>query len=132
MGQLRAFAVTVVLAGGMLAPHAVASESDPLEKRVAITLRRDGGKVTLVLKATDGHAYVNSAFPTWCELQSTGPIDKARLAKADFTIEDSGKPGKARSMSALIGAQRPIHARCRLVACSDAACSSPFSMEAGE
>ncbi len=129
---LALFALGCAVAATFAASELRAGENDPLEKRLAVSFVRAAGKVTITIKPTDGHAYVNAEFPAKCDLKTDGKIDKPALAKADFKYEDAGKPGKAKSISAVVTADKKIKATCKVVACSDNACSSPFTLEGAE
>lgn len=121
---LGAFATTAALS-------LTATAEEPLEKRVVVEAKLDAkaGKASIVLKGIDG-AYINKDFPIKCDvtIAEGGKLEKAQLTKDDAKFEDSGKEGKAKSASFSVGADKSISGECKLVACSESSCSSPFKL----
>lgn len=108
---------------------ATVSAEDTLESKMGASATVDGGKLTLVLKGKEG-VYVNTEYPFKCTLKIAdgGKLEKTDLAKGDARLEDAGKSGKAKSATFVVGADKPVGGECRLVACSDSACTAPFKL----
>jgi hypothetical protein len=104
--------------------------ADDLESKMGATATLDGGKLTLVLKGKESGVYVNTEYPFKCSLKIAdgGKLEKTEVAKADAKIEDAGKPGKAKSVTFVVAADKPVSGECRLVACTDSGCTSPFKL----
>jgi hypothetical protein len=123
-----------VLAATLVAAAATAAFSvwaeDSLESKMGATATLAGGKLTLVLKGKEGGVYVNTEYPFKCtvKIADGGKLEKSELTKADAKFEDAGKPGKAKSATFVTGADKPVTGECKLVVCSDSACSSPFKL----
>ncbi len=108
----------------------VAEES--LEGKMAITATRDTktNELTLLIKGKDATVYVNTEYDLKCTLaiESGGALGKTELRKADAKFEDAGKPGKAKSATLKTSANKIVSGDCKIVACTDNSCSSPFKV----
>jgi len=100
---------------------------------MGITAKLDAStkKASIVLKGKDDKTYVNKEYPIKCSVKiaSGGTLSKAELTKSDVAFEDAGKEGKAKSATFSVGADKTIEGTCKVVACSDNACSSPFEVK---
>ena len=111
-----------------LSPQVAGADDDPA-KNVKVEAKRDGGRLSLTIKPADSW-YINTDFPLKCTLKVAdgGKLDKSELGKGDAKFEDSGKAGKAKSVSFSTGADKAVDGECKLVICSDSSCSSPFKI----
>ncbi len=120
---LGAFAITA-------SSSTSATADEPLESRVSIESKLDAkaGKVNITLKGKDAAVYINTDYSLKCDLKVAdgGKLDKAQVVKADAKFEDSGKTGKAKSATFSVTADKAVSGECKLVACTDSSCSSPF------
>ncbi|MFT3770512.1 MAG: hypothetical protein QM820_34215 [Minicystis sp.] len=128
MKTSRVLAAIAVTAAATVA--ASVSADDGLESKMGATATLSGGKLTLVLKGKEGGVYVNTEYPFKCtvKIADGGKLEKSVLTKGDAKLEDAGKPGKAKSATFETGADKSVTGECRLVACSDSACTAPFSL----
>ena len=119
---------TLGLVGALAASGSATAEED-YEKTVTIEAKRAGGKLDIVIQPKAGW-YVNTEFNLKCKLKATdgGKVGKAELSKDDAKFVDAGKPGKAKSATLSTEADKPVEGECKLVTCSDNACSSPFKV----
>lgn len=120
---LGAFAITA-------SSSTSATAEEPLETRISIESKLDAktGKASITLKGKDAAVYINTDYNLKCDLTiaSGGKLEKAQVVKADARFEASGKEGKAKSATFNVGADKAVSGECKLVACSDGACSAPF------
>lgn len=124
------FALAALALGAFVATLSspVAADED-YAKKVTIEAKRDAGKLAIkIAPVTDW--YVNAEYPLKCTLKVAdgGKVEKSELAKADGKYEESGKAGKAKSVSFSLAADKAVEGECKLVVCSDNACSSPFKV----
>ncbi|MFO0549688.1 MAG: hypothetical protein U0271_14950 [Polyangiaceae bacterium] len=109
-----------------------ADDGKDLESKMGVTASFDAKskKVTIVLKGKESGVYVNTEYPFSCTLNGKdgGSVDKAKVTKDDAKLEDSGHAGKAKSATFSVGADKGVTGECKLVACSESACSSPFKV----
>ena len=126
------FAPVAALTFIALTTASVATAEDTLSSRMGTTATIDAktNTLTLVLKGKDSGIYVNTEFGTKCTFTGVdgGTVAKPELTKADAKFEDAGKPGKAKSATFTVGATKKVRGECRMVACSDSACSAPFTL----
>jgi hypothetical protein len=128
---LVAVFATLVLGTACLVSSATAEES--LDGKAAIEAKLDAkaGKVNITVRGKGDGVYVNKEFGIKCSLKikDGGKLEKAELKKEDAKYEDApGKTGKAKSVSFTVGADKQIEGECKVVACSDSSCSSPFKV----
>ena len=120
---LGAFAITA-------SSSTSATAEEPLESRVGIESKFDSkaGKVSITIKGKDAAVYINTDYSLKCDLKVAdgGKVEKTQVVKADASFEASGKEGKAKSATFTVTADKAVSGECKLVACSDSACSSPF------
>lgn len=125
--HLTLAAVTV-----LAATAAVALAQDSLEAKMGATATLDAGakKLTLVVKGKESGVYVNTEYKMRCTLKIAdgGKLEKTELTAGDAKLEDAGKAGKAKSATFVVGADKPVSGECKLVACSDSGCTSPFKL----
>lgn len=123
---LGAFGATTVVSNPVVAQDA------SLESKMGVTAKLDAKtkKVTITIKGKENGVYVNTEYPFKCNLSiaSGGTLEKATVTKDDAKLEDSGKAGKAKSATISVGADKAVTGECKVVACSDSACSSPFKI----
>jgi hypothetical protein len=116
----------------ILAASALGLAQDTLESKMGATATFDAGtkKLTLVLKGKESGIYVNTEYPLKCTLkiEDGGTLEKAEVRVADAKLEDAGKPGKAKSATFILGADKHVSGECKMVACSESGCSSPFKL----
>jgi hypothetical protein len=112
---------------GALSASGIAVAEEDFASTVKIEAKREGGKLAINIQPKDGW-YVNTEFKLKCTLKAAegGKLEKAELTKDDAKFVDAGKPGKAKSASFSVGAEGKVEGECKLVTCSDNACSSPF------
>jgi hypothetical protein len=126
------FALAALAFGTVTALASSGVADDKLENKMGVkaTLDATAKKATIVLKGTDDKTYVNTEYGTKCSvtIASGGKLEKAELVKADATFEPSGKDGKAKSATFKVGADKAIEGKCKVVACTDNSCSSPFEV----
>jgi hypothetical protein len=122
---LGAFAITA-------SSSTSATADEPLESKIVIEAKLDAKekKATIVLKGKDGGTYINKDYPAKCtvSIAEGGKLEKTELKKEDGKYEDAGKEGKAKSLTFSVGADKSISGECKLVACTDSSCSSPFKV----
>ncbi len=113
-----------------LVSSALAEESLDGKAKVDATFDAKAGKATLVIHGDGEGVYVNQDFTLKCALRGKdgGRVDKAELSKDDATYEASDKPGKAKSATLTVGADKGVEGECKLVVCTATACSSPFKV----
>lgn len=108
------------------------SAEDSIESKMGATATRDAktNKLTLVLKGKEAGVYVNTDYDLKCTLsvESGGTLSKTELTKADAKLEDSGKAGKAKSATFNVDANKKVTGECKMVACTETGCSSPFKL----
>ena len=123
-------ALSALAFGALTASSVVADEK--LESKMGVKATLDAAKksASIVAKGIDDKTYVNTEYPIKCSvtIASGGKLEKAELTKADAVFESAGKEGKAKSATFKVGADKAIEGKCKLVACSDNACSSPFEV----
>jgi hypothetical protein len=129
---MKIASVVAALAFGVLGAtltSPVAADEDYATK-VKVEAKRAEGKLGLKLSSVDGW-YINKDFPTKCTLKIAegGKLEKEELKKDDGKFEDAGKEGKAKSVSFSVGADKAVTGECKLVVCSDSACSAPFKVQ---
>jgi hypothetical protein len=117
----------------VMIPAAVAQESLDGKATITATQGKDG-KVTVVLKGAESKdkIYVNKSYPIKCSLKAKdgGKLDKNEIKKDDLKFEDAaGKEGKANSATFSVAADKGIDGECKMVVCTDNACSSPFTVK---
>jgi hypothetical protein len=114
------------LVGALASTRSAVAEED-FAATVKIEGKREGGKLAINIQPKEGW-FVNTEYNFKCTLKAAegGKIEKSELTKADAKLVDSGKPGKAKSASFSIAAEGVVEGECKLVTCSDNACSSPF------
>jgi hypothetical protein len=126
------FALAALAFGAVTALSGSVVADEKLESKMGVkaTLDATAKKATIVAKGTDDKTYVNTEYPIKCSvtIASGGKLEKAELTKADATFEPAGKEGKAKSATFKVGADKAIEGKCKMVACSDTACSSPFEV----
>lgn len=122
---LGAFAITA-------SSSTSATADEPFESRVVAEAKLDaaGKKATILIKGKDAATYINKDFPAKCSVSIAdgGKLEKSELKKEDGKFEDAGKEGKAKSLTFTVGADKTISGECKIVACSDSSCSSPFKV----
>lgn len=123
-------ALSALAFGALTASSVIADEKLESKMGVKATLDNAAKKATIVAKGTDDKTYVNTEYPIKCSvtIASGGKLEKAELTKADAVFEPAGKDGKAKSATFKVGADKAVEGKCKLVACSDNACSSPFEV----
>ena len=134
--KIRFALAAVALATTALLPTAVADDTASLDGKATVEAKLDAKakKVTLTIKGKgpigNDAVYVNTDYPLKCNLKikDGGKLDKAELKKDDAKFEDAGKPGKAKSATFTVGADKPVEGECKLVVCTDKSCSSPFKV----
>ncbi len=126
------FALAALAFGAVTALSGSVVADEKLESKMGVkaTLDAAAKKATIVAKGTDDKTYVNTEYPIKCSvtIAAGGKLEKAELTKADVTFESAGKEGKAKSATFKVGADKAIEGKCKMVACSDNACSSPFEV----
>ena len=126
------FALAALAFGAVSALASSGVAEEKLESRMGVkaTLDTTAKKATIVIKGNDDKVYVNTEYGTKCSvtIAAGGKLEKAELAKADGVFEPSGKEGKAKSATFKVGADKAIEGKCKLVACTTEACSSPFEV----
>lgn len=131
------FALAAVVLGAFGATTVVsdrvsADDGKALESKMGVDAKFDAKakKVTIVIKGKEAGVYVNTEYPFNCTLSGKdgGAVDKAKVTKDDAKLEDSGKAGKAKSATFTVGADKGVTGECKVVACSESACSSPFKV----
>lgn len=125
------FALTaLVLATAAAATTAVADEA--LEGKASVDAKLDAGakKATLVIKGKGDGVYLNKEYGLKCSVKAKdgGTVDKSELKKDDAKYEDSDKPGKAKSATFTVTADKNVEGECKVVVCTEKACSSPFKV----
>ena len=125
--------VAVALAVATFGLSSAIAGEETLENKGQITATVDAKskQLTLVIKGKEAGVYFNTEYPTKCTLAIAegGKLEKAKLEKADAKLEDAGKPGKAKSATFKVGADKKVTGECKLVLCTDNSCSSPFTMK---
>ncbi|MBL8744178.1 MAG: hypothetical protein JNK04_23885 [Myxococcales bacterium] len=126
------FAFAALAFGAVTALSSSGVAEEKLEGKIGVTAKLDATtkKATIVLKGTDDKTYVNTEYGTKCSvtIAAGGKLEKAELTKSDATFEASGKEGKAKSATFKVGADKAIEGKCKVVACTDNSCSSPFEV----
>lgn len=125
--------VFAVLAAAMttVVSSALAEESLEGKATVDATLDAKAGQVTIVLHGASEGIYVNEEYALKCSVRSRegGRVDKPELRKDDAKYESvADKPGKAKSATFTVGADKAVEGECKLVVCTTTACSSPFKV----
>jgi hypothetical protein len=128
---MKIASVVAALAFGVLGAtftSPVAADEDYVTK-VKVEAKRADGKLGLKLASVDGW-YINKDFPIKCTLKIAegGKLEKEELKKDDAKFEDAGKEGKAKSVSFSVAADKAVTGECKLVVCSESACSAPFKV----
>ncbi len=117
---------------GAITATSIVSAEDSIGSKMGATATLDAksGKLTLVLKGKEAGVYVNTDFPLKCTLSVAdgGTLEKKELTKDDAKLEDSGKAGKAKSATFSVKADKKVTGECKMVACTDTGCSSPFKL----
>lgn len=130
--KIRFALAALALGTTALLPSALAEESLDGKAVVEAKLDAKAKKLTLTVKGKGDGVYVNKDYPLKCTLKAKdgGKVDKAELKKEDAKYEDvSGKAGKAKSATFTTGADKAVEGECKVVVCSDSACSSPFKVK---
>lgn len=124
-------AVALAIATFGISSAIAGEESLENKGQINATLDAKSKKLTLVIKGKEAGVYFNTEYPSKCSLTiaSGGTLEKAELKKADATLEDAGKPGKAKSATFKVGADKSVTGECKVVLCTDNSCSSPFTMK---
>ncbi|NUP07069.1 MAG: hypothetical protein HOW73_13525 [Polyangiaceae bacterium] len=128
--KIRPAIVALVIGSVAVVPTALAEES--LDGKAVGEATVKDGKATIVIKGASDGIYVNKDYPIKCSVKSkgNGKLDKHALKKEDAKYEDvAGKAGKARSVTLGVGATGAIEGSCKVVVCTDNACSSPFAVD---
>ncbi len=127
------FALATIALGAastvLTASDTVTADEDYAAK-VTVEAKRASGKLGLKLKTVPDW-YINKDYPLKCALKVAdgGRLGKTELVKADAKFEDvAGKEGKAKSVSFSTDADKVVEGDCKIVVCSDTACSSPFKV----
>lgn len=117
---------------GAITATSIVSAEDSIESKMGATATRDAktNKLTLVLKGKEAGVYVNTSYDFKCTLsvEAGGKVSKTELTKADAKLEDSGKADKAKSATFTVDADKKVTGECKMVACTDTGCSSPFKL----
>jgi hypothetical protein len=128
------FALAALALGGLTASVSVSSsvgadEATDYAKKVRVAAKRDAGKLSIKL-VPDSTWFINTEYPIKCTLKVAdgGKLDKAELKKDDAKFEESGKAGKAKSVSFETRADKAVEGECKLVICTESSCSSPFKV----
>jgi hypothetical protein len=126
------FALAALAFGAVTVSSSSVVADEKLESKMGVKATLDAAKksASIVAKGIDDKTYVNTEYPIKCSvtIASGGKLEKAELTKADAVFEASGKEGKAKSATFKVGADKAIEGKCKLVACTDSACSSPFEV----
>ena len=124
--KIRFALAALVLSSTALLSSAVAEES--LDGKAMVEAKVSAGKATIVIKGKSYGIYVNEDFGLKCSVKAKdgGKVDKAELKKEDAKYElVADKPGKAKSATLTVGADKGIEGECKVVICTTTACSSP-------
>ena len=124
--KIRFALAALVLSSTALLSSAVAEES--LDGKAMVEAKVSAGKATIVIKGKSDGIYVNEDFGLKCSVKAKdgGKVDKAELKKEDAKYESvADKPGKAKSATLTVGADKGIEGECKVVICTTTACSSP-------
>ena len=126
--KIRFALAALVLSSTALLSSAVAEESLDGKATVEAKLDAKAGKATIVIKGKSDGIYVNEDFGLKCSVKAKdgGKVDKAELKNEDAKYESvADKPGKAKSATLTVGADKGIEGECKVVICTTTACSSP-------
>jgi hypothetical protein len=128
--NIRFALAALALATTAVISSAVAAEA--LEGKASASAKFDAkaGKATITIKPTGDGVYLNSEYGLKCNVKAKdgGKVDKSELKKADATYDASDKPGKAKSATLTVGADKGVEGDCKVTVCSGEACSSPFKI----
>jgi hypothetical protein len=106
--------------------------ADALEGKATADAKFDSkaGKATITIKPTGDGVYLNSEYNLKCNVKAKdgGKVDKSELKKDDAKYEASDKPGKAKSATLTVGADKGVEGDCKVTVCSTESCSSPFKI----
>ncbi|NUP09244.1 MAG: hypothetical protein HOW73_24600 [Polyangiaceae bacterium] len=129
--KIRFALAALALGSAAMLPSALAEESLDGKGVVEAKFDAKAKKVNIVIKGKSDGIYVNKDYPLKCTLKAKdgGKVDKTELKKEDAKYEDvAGKAGKAKTATFSVGADKNVEGECKMVVCSDSACSSPFKV----
>lgn len=128
--KIRFALAALALATTAVLSSAVADEA--LEGKATAEAKFDSasGKATIVVKPKGDGIYINSEYAIKCTVKSKagGKVDKSELKKDDAKFEAADKPGKAKSATFTVGADKSVEGECKLAVCRAEACSNPFKI----
>jgi uncharacterized protein (DUF2141 family) len=129
--KIRFAAAALVLTTTALVTSAVADEALEGKATVEAKLDAKAGKVTIVVKPKGDGIYLNKEYGLKCTVKAKdgGKVDKSELKKDDATYDAvADKPGKAKSATLTVGADKGIEGDCKVAVCKEEACSNPFKV----
>ena len=129
--KIRFAVAALALGSAAMMPSALAEES--LDGKGTVTAAYDASakKLNITIKGASAGIYVNKDYPLKCTVKpkAGATVDKTELKKDDATYEDApNKPGKANKATFSVGATGGAEGSCKMVVCTDSACSAPFSV----